>query len=224
MGKRGKRKHCEQCGMFIALDGVCSHCSFSSYIDSKGLSKAQHEHCEQTGVFIASSGVSSGSSQSDAISASENVDFGALSQNVVNDVGNGVGNVRRCENCFRCDHDCFGNLTSKVNVQLCPTIGMNFRKKLSSFPISCTAVELMLCDECYWTLVCLEEGQSSGMYKWEDCWPSFLWQMFTDSSNQQYAIEMWKYIPLTFLGVILRMLQIMGMTLIDWQQVGIWVI
>ena len=107
------------------------------------------------------------------------------------------GCVLICENCFWSNHDLYGNELRDVNISLCVTVKYSFKKWLSSFPKNCTRAEVTICDDCHNTFKFDEEqGGNHCCYKWEDCWPSFMWHMFTDASNQQFGVEMWMYIPL----------------------------
>ena len=75
--------------------------------------------------------------------------------------------------------------------------GMSFQKRLSSFPHRSNEDQLLICKHCNNTLICCQEGTSSSSYEWKNCWLAFMWNMFKDLLNQQFAMNLWRYVPFT---------------------------
>lgn len=100
-----------------------------------------------------------------------------------------------CKNCNRCNIDTFGNVLPNIDIMQRATIGMHFGKKLSSFPKNCTAPEVLICLECYKTLMAQSIEELSN--DWEYCWAAFLWKFFQTLDTVDDFCQMWKLLPLT---------------------------
>ena len=63
------------------------------------------------------------------------------------------------ENCCRCNVDVYGNDIPNILIEVRSTVGMSFKnKKLSLIPENPPRSEVLVCAECYNTLMGMEEG------------------------------------------------------------------
>ena len=104
--------------------------------------------------------------------------------------------VHQCENCHRRDVDPFGTVLETISIANRATDGLSFKKKLSSLPNDPVRTNVVLCEECYNTLMNVKDKKYTS-YRWIDCWPAFLWKMFIDPMNSGRASDMWQYVPST---------------------------
>ena len=95
--------------------------------------------------------------------------------------------------------DVYGNDIPNISIEVQLSVGMslNKKRKLSLICENPARSEVVVCGECYNTLLAREEGMPKNHYCWVDCWPVFMWKMFSDPCNIVQALEMWKYLPHT---------------------------
>ena len=155
--------------MFLLSNGICAHCTASEVIggsSSASMNKG-NENEEQLYLFHHS------------------IHFPQ---------DDGRMYLHMCENCHRCDVDIYGNHLAKILIRVRPSIGLSFNRALSFIKDDGRTQQVVLCEECYNTLLEVE-GRSRFRYQWVDCWPAFLWKMFADIENVTQCMEMWRYIP-----------------------------
>jgi len=117
--------------------------------------------------------------------------------------------VKKCENCRRCDVDPYGVPIHGVKIQHRPRGHLSFKKKLCSMKegVLCQ-VDVMICDECYNTLLDIDEKRAT--YHWSDCWPSFIWQMLANPLNSGRVMDMWQYLPFSMRSCWLDSFRVLG--------------